>query len=141
MTGSNLICYDRAKLNVTKSSSDSICKPRTSLPMRPAAIHMQLGKRFPCLTWHNKSLSDCLIHEITSSLYDKKQKPKLCKFRVFWAQDGTTHVFLENFVQGSSESKAGWGLLCAEPAGQCSSGNICWRWTEGTECALTFFSP
>lgn len=29
----------------------------------------------------------CLIPEITSSLSEEKSKPRLCKFRVFWAQD------------------------------------------------------
>lgn len=135
------LCCDRAELNVTRSSSDSIYKPRTPLPMCPAAIHMQPEKRFPSFTRHNKYHSEWLLDPWGNPLYDKKWKPRLCKLGVFWAQDGTTCGFLENFVQGSSESKAACGLLWAEPAGQCSLGNICWRWTEGTECALTFPLP
>lgn len=33
----------------------AFCKPRIPLRMCPAAIHTQPGKRFPCLTPHNKS--------------------------------------------------------------------------------------
>lgn len=52
------LCCDRAELNVTRSSSDSIYKPRTPLPMCPAAIHMQPEKRFPSFTRHNKYHSE-----------------------------------------------------------------------------------
>lgn len=111
MTGSNLICCDRAELNVTKSSSDSICKPRTSLPTCPAAIHVQSGKRFPCLTQHNKSqwviASSMKSHPLCMT---KKWKPRLCKFRVFWAQDRITHVFWRILYQGHQSPKlpGGW---------------------------------